>query len=150
MRKIVGTDYEKLKEIIGKVHKFHMDMRPDLFVADGFFNIDYFREIVGNSMSFVYDIGDGIAGVVIAFERKPLDIPVLKKRCVCSVEVFAVADDYQGQGIGHAMYDYLADECKKAGIDAIELTAYPANGKAIAFYEEIGFNVKSVRYEQRV
>lgn len=149
IRKITEKDYEKVKKLVEQVHELHMRYRPDLFVNEGLLNADYFNDIVNNSMSYVYDAGE-ILGVIVAFERGHNPIPILRKKRVCFVEILAVDEGHQHQGIGHALCDYLIDECKKNGLDTVELFVYPFNADATEFYEEMGFDVKSVKYEYRL
>ena len=150
IRSIQFSDYDKVKELVESVHMVHVKNRPDVFsdAMEKLLGWDYFRDIVNNSMSFVYTIGDVIVGLVIAFEHEHKSRPGYQDRKFCIIEVFVVADDYRNQGIGHLLYDHIVDVCREKDIDGIELGCYAFNKKARDFYEELGLTLKSVRYEQ--
>lgn len=148
IRPIQFSDYDKIKKLTDSVHKIHVENRPDIFTDEGLLNSEYFKDIVEKSMSFVFEVGGNIIGVIVAFNRGHNPIPILKKREVCFIEIFAVDDNYQKQGIGHALFDHLVEVCKNNKINSIELMCYPFNTKASEFYEELGFTVKSVKYER--
>lgn len=51
----------------------------------------------------------------------------------------AVADDYQGQGLGRTMLTHLIDQARKAGEKQLQLNVYKDNARAIRLYEKTGF-----------
>lgn len=50
-----------------------------------------------------------------------------------------LADAWQGRGLGRKMMDWLIEEARAAGKDAIELTTMPHNEKAFELYQKVGF-----------
>ena len=148
IRKIEEKDYTKIRRLVDMVHQFHYDNRSDIFKENSLLTDNYFRFVVNNSLSCVYEIDGNIVGVIIAFEKNINLSDVFQDRKICNIEVFVVDDEYQKMGIGHAMCDYLVENCKNNGIDAVELICYPFNKSAMDFYEELGFSVKLVSMEQ--
>lgn len=63
----------------------------------------------------------------------------------------AVAPDFQGQGVGKAIFLQLLDTVEQHHPDIlrVELVAQESNQRAIAFYKKIGF-VEEGRFERRI
>jgi acetyl coenzyme A synthetase (ADP forming)-like protein len=57
---------------------------------------------------------------------------------------FAVADDYQGQGLGTILLGQLAQVASARGIAVFEATVLPANYQMLGVFRESGFPVKIV------
>ena len=51
----------------------------------------------------------------------------------------AVADDYQGQGLGRTMLARLIGQARRAGEKQLQLNVYKDNARAIRLYEKVGF-----------
>lgn len=55
------------------------------------------------------------------------------------IERIYVDADFQGTGVGKAMFEQALDEAKEAGMDAVWLGVWEENLKAIEFYSRQGF-----------
>lgn len=53
----------------------------------------------------------------------------------------AVADKYQGLGLGRALMELLIEGAKLRGMEGIELHVFKHNRRAIALYRKLGFEV---------
>lgn len=53
----------------------------------------------------------------------------------------AIADDYQGLGLGKAMMELLIDAANLKNMDGIELHVFKHNLRAIALYHKLGFQI---------
>ncbi len=76
-----------------------------------------------------------------------MDNYIIKARKICFIESLGVKENYQHQGIGRKLYEYLKNEVKSKNIDAIELNVWGFNQDAIRFYESLGMNIKNMKYE---
>lgn len=56
---------------------------------------------------------------------------------------FAIADDYQGRGLGTVLLGQLADEAAARGIETFEASVLPHNHKMIAVFRDSGFLVST-------
>jgi ribosomal protein S18 acetylase RimI-like enzyme len=63
---------------------------------------------------------------------------------IWEVTNIAVAEDRQGDGIGRALLERVADEARAAGIARIELATAAADTGAIRFYQRCGFRLLRV------
>jgi GNAT superfamily N-acetyltransferase len=55
-----------------------------------------------------------------------------------------VVDARRSAGIGALLVDEFAAWARDAGASTLQVTAYAANDRALAFYERIGFTPRSV------
>jgi ribosomal protein S18 acetylase RimI-like enzyme len=53
----------------------------------------------------------------------------------------AVADEYQGLGLGRALMELLIDAARLRGMDGLELHVFKHNHRAIALYRKVGFEI---------
>lgn len=74
-----------------------------------------------------------IIGGIVAFEIHPIH----GKKEIYIYDI-AVHPDYQKQGIGKHLIDYLKDEAKNRGVDTIFVEAESEDVGAVAFYRAIG------------
>lgn len=51
----------------------------------------------------------------------------------------AVDPKYRGRGVGYALLESLADECRRLGIRVIHLEVRPSNADALSLYRKCGF-----------
>lgn len=57
----------------------------------------------------------------------------------------AVDFDYQRQGLGRALLEYLIDELEKRGVAILWLEVRVLNVVVIVLYESLGFNEATIR-----
>lgn len=55
------------------------------------------------------------------------------------ISTFAIHPDYQKQGLGRQMMDFIIDHCKKMNAKAIRLDVHEKNTPAISLYKSYGF-----------
>ncbi|MFA0758450.1 MAG: hypothetical protein PVTTEEND_001202 [Candidatus Fervidibacter sp.] len=53
----------------------------------------------------------------------------------------AVADEYQGLGLGRALMELLIEAARLRGMDGLELHVFKHNRRAIALYRKVGFEI---------
>ena len=53
----------------------------------------------------------------------------------------AVADEYQGVGVGRALMELLIEAARLRGMDGLELHVFKHNRRAIALYRKVGFEI---------
>jgi len=63
----------------------------------------------------------------------------------CEVLNFLVDNNFQGQGIGQSLFNYLLEELNKRLVKTINLEVRKSNKKAINFYYKNGFVKANIR-----
>lgn len=98
---------------------------------------DFLYEILHNDFSFNYVLEDngyivGYIGVWIMYEQS-------------QITTIGVDPKYQRQGLGKSMMNTVIDIVSQQGCETISLEVRISNQKAIALYENLGFQTVSIR-----
>ena len=149
IREMLLEDYEEVKELFYEVHNLHLENRPDIYIDGNPLPLKYFEELLNDkeNLNYVYILDNKVVGVLTADIKTTMDNYIIKSRRVCFIESLGVKENYQHQGIGRKLYEYLKNEVKSKNIDAIELNVWGFNENAIRFYESLGMNIKNIKYE---
>ena len=92
------------------------------------------------------DDGLGVVGTVFANTRDDY----FTGRRAAYVEVLAVSDQTQGQGVGRRLMDAVDEWARALGYYRVELSVFAANRRARSFYERLGFREEFVRCVKEV
>lgn len=98
---------------------------------------DFLYEILHNDFSFNYVLEDdgyivGYIGVWIMYEQS-------------QITTIGVDPKYQRQGLGKTMMNTVIDIANQQGCETMSLEVRISNQKAIALYENLGFQIVSIR-----
>lgn len=150
IRKLKKEDYLDIFELEKQVHKLHYSKRPDLYndVSD-LFPREYYNSIIDNNNSITIGIeyDNKIVAIIISEVKETSNISVIKKRRYCYIEDIVVDETHRRKGYAKILLNELREELKSLNISDIELTVWPFNKEAIAFYESIGMSAKNIKYE---
>ena len=150
IRKLKKEDYSDIFELEKQVHKIHYSNRPDLYndVSD-LFTKEYFYSIIENEKNIALgiELNNRIVAFIISGIKDTSNTPIIKKRRYCYIEDIVVDKEYRRKGYAKRLFNELKKQINKLDIDDIELTVWPFNKSAIAFYESIGMSVKNIKYE---
>jgi streptothricin acetyltransferase len=98
--------------------------------------LGYYRSAIKRGLSLgAYD-DEALIGIAIA-DRQDWNRTML-------LWEFHIAPDHQGRGIGRAMMERLAVNCKAAGMRIITVETSNINVPAIQFYRRVGFNIEAI------
>ncbi len=149
IRNLELLDYEDAKRLMYQVYALHYDNRPDIYEEGNPLPVEYFSDIINdkNALKIAYEENNRIIGILIATKKNSNNIPTIKKRITYFIEDIVVDNNYQKRGIGKKLYNYLLDNAKKEGADAIELNVWAFNSSAIKFYESLGMTIKNMKFE---
>lgn len=101
---------------------------------------------IARGIGFVAKVDEQIIGEIHAYPP----IPKLFAHILSDLTI-AVHPDYQGAGVGRALFSALLDEVKlhRHPIQRVELLVRQSNLKAINFYQSLGFEIEG-HFQQRV
>lgn len=140
-------DYEAVEGIMKQVHHMHVAWRPDIYRnMDPVLPYAMYQEHLAEQQVIVAEAAGQVAGVVIYVTHRISGGP-MQKRKVLFVDSMAVEERYRGQGIGHKLFDYVRQLCRKQQYDGLELQVNARNAAARAMYEKYGFTEKSINME---
>ena len=67
-----------------------------------------------------------------------------------NINDFCVDEPFRNKGIGTQMMAELRVLAKAFGCTDLQLTVYPQNDEAVAFYQKCGYMIKSIDMQRKV
>ncbi len=143
-------DLEDINRIAIQVHELHVGWRPDIYChTDCIFPLDYLRECIQEKTLFVAKIEETIVGFIL-FRIGQMKGPGNVPRKVLQIDSIGVEEAAQNQGIGSQMMAELRVLAKAFGCTDMQLSVYPENDRAVAFYQKCGFMIRNINMQRKV
>jgi len=144
------SDWEAINRLSNQVAALHTAWRPDLFrTAEYSYPKEVVEELINEKSIFVAKLNGTVVGYT-AFWIWETNGSCSVPRKVLSINDFCVDEDARGHGIGTQMMQELRVLAKAFGCTDLQLTVYPQNDAAIAFYQKCGFTIKSIDMQRKV
>ena len=142
-----SSDYDRVEVLMKQVQQLHVEWRPDIYkMGATVLPKDIFEKAVTEKNFLVAEVEEMVVGLLFFYVyHRENDSSVT--RDVLFVDSMAVHEDYRGQGIGHALFDYVKVVAKEKHIAAIELSVNAKNVDAMVMYRKYGFGEKSITME---
>lgn len=145
IEKMNETDYETVKAMAHKLQLQHVKGREDIFdPAYEEYNIDSFRELVNSDNKLAYTAKENgrILGYIVA---EIINLKgVFKKTVIVYVNDLYVSEKARGQHIGSSLMARIEEDVRRIKAQRIELMVWNFNQEAIAFYERLGYGIRSM------
>lgn len=143
-------DREAVEALARQVHGLHVSWRPDLYtMPEALYPEPLYVQVLEQKSLFVARQEETVVGY-LRIRRLDAEGNGLVPRRELVVEELCVREDLRGQGIGTRMLQEAAVLAKAFGCTSLRLGAYPQNEEALAFYQKLGFTVRSVTLEQNL
>lgn len=144
------ADREAVNSLAREVHAMHVQWRPDKFeTAQELYTQERFQEAVKERQIYVAKVGGLIAGYVL-LQVRTVDFPGQVKRNVMLVEEICVEKALRNQGIGKQIMLEVRALARAFGCRDLQLSVYPQNESAVAFYEKCGFTIQHITLHSKV
>ncbi|MBR5564960.1 MAG: GNAT family N-acetyltransferase [Roseburia sp.] len=142
-----NSDYDMVEVLMKQVQQMHVEWRPDIYkMGATVLSKGIYEKAVAEKNFLVAEVEEMVVGLLFFYVyHRENDSSVT--RDVLFVDSMAVHEDYRGQGIGHALFDYVKVVAKEKQIAAIELSVNAKNVDAMAMYRKYGFGEKSITME---
>lgn len=152
IRTLCEQDYVEAKRLMMQVHELHVQHRPDIYVNENPLPKEYFDQLCHDqdSLSYVYEEGGKLCGLLLAVKRTNRPIPITRQRTIYVIDTIVVDDQCKRKGIGKKLYAHMLALAHKERMDGIELTVWSFNEAALAFYQSLGLSMKTINLEQSV
>jgi GNAT superfamily N-acetyltransferase len=145
----VGTeaDLRTLSALGNEINAIHHAAWPGIFAAAGDPGRDdaFWRPFVseGNSVALLAEVDGADIGMVVAsvVEEKASLLNPIK---FCRVGSIGVTAGHRNSGVGHLLMAKVEGWAKSRGAVDIRLNVWEFNARAIEFYRELGYEVRSV------
>ena len=109
----------------------------------------YFADLIASDTSacLIAEI-DGLAiGYLAGYTREPSDLRPIK---TAELESMFVREAWRSRRVGEQLVQRFAEWAQAQGAQRISVTAYYANGRAVQFYQRVGFTPKHITLEARL
>lgn len=144
------SDREVINAMARQVHAMHVQWRPDIYeMVDELYPEARFQEAVNARQLYVGKIG-GVTVGYVAVKIRDYDWPGMVKRKVMFVDEICVEESCRNQGIGMEMMADVRALAKAFRCTDLQLSAYPQNDGAVAFYQKCGFTIQSISMQRKV
>lgn len=145
-----SADREAVNALALQVHAMHVAWRPDIYeMVDSLYPQDRFAAAVKERQLYVAKIDNVVVGYVLV-KMRFYDWPGVVKRKVMLVDEICVHESCRRQGIGRQMMEEVKVLARAFGCTDLELGVYPQNGAALALYESVGMDVRSIQYQMKL
>lgn len=146
IRKLTTNDFEFVESVIAKLHKIHVDNRPDFYIENErpISNKEY-KAMLNNQdkINIAYIVDDKIAGVCLATIKDKIE------KSIYIDEIF-VLEEFRHQGIATKLYKQVESIANNIGAKRIDLTVWQFNNAAINFYKSLGMKTQRIVLETRL
>lgn len=144
------ADLDEINRLSAQVIDLHRAWRPDVFQnSDVSYSTEILEELIQAEAIYVAKKRDSVIGYT-AFWIWQTNGPCFVPRKVMSIHDFCVDERFRGDGIGSEMMNEISTIASSRGCTDLELTVYPQNDAAIAFYRCCGFDTKSLDMQKKL
>jgi len=148
LRKSNLSDYEIVDEMLCRLHKYHVENKPEVYKdIDYFFSKGEFEKVLEeNNNFFILSILDGVVLGLIWYRRAEKGNKFEKNRTQLWIDGLYVDERYRNKGIAKRLLGEVMDIAKNDGIDSIESMVWDfneASKKLFAKYFEVRANIMS-------
>lgn len=150
LREAMINDFYQVNKICSYVHSIHVKERPDVFKEseDSLSKDDFERSIKNdNKKIIVAQLNENIIGVCIFEIIKISENNLMHKKSIMNIEILGTHPNFQKQGIGTLLINYLKKYREDYNISTIQLTTWCFNHNALKFYEKHDFLKRNYRLE---
>lgn len=146
------NDAERLTELFTELHRYHVEIKPETFIMpDREWFSGRISEILNDSGQtvFVHDSGGKVDGYAVV---KIMDVNSEEKipRRMCYIDCFAVSESCRRRGIGTKLFKAVKAFGREHNCTSVQLGVSACNESAVAFYEKMGLNPRTIQMEMRI
>ncbi len=146
----VFADREAVNAMAGQVHAMHVSWRPDIYtLVEEQYPEERFRNAIRERQIYVAKLDDLPVGYVL-IKIRDFDFPGVVKRKIMLVDELCVREECRRQGIGTQIMEDVRALAKAFRCTDLQLSVYPQNDDAVAFYQKCGFTIQSINMQRKV
>ena len=144
------SNWKDINRISAQVAQIHASWRPDLFYhGEISYPKDLLEKMIRDKQIFVARINDIVVGYAAFYIWNTNGVCCVPRK-VMSINDFCVDEPFRNKGIGTQMMTELRVLAKAFGCTDLQLTVYPQNDAAVAFYQKCGYMIKSIDMQRKV
>lgn len=144
-------DLERINELAVKLHEYHVEWRPDIFVhTDQVITKEELQAMITNGKMFVAKENDKVLGYIILGPIREDHKNGYNYRKQLELEALIVDDTVRNKGVGSALMKKALDYAKENNCTDVRLTVNEENTSAIKLYEKLGMRVRNIAYTMKI
>lgn len=146
IRDLTISDFEIIESIIAKLHKLHVENRPDFYIENEHpINKKEYKAMLNNQnkINIAYIIDDEIVGVCLATIKDRIEKSIY-------IDDIFVLEEFRHQGVATKLYKQIESIAKDIGAKRIDLTVWQFNKTAMNFYKSLGMKTQRIVLETRL
>lgn len=146
IRELTLNDFEIAENIIARLHKIHVENRPD-FYKENERPIDKkeYRQLLKSqdkiNLAFVVD--NKITGICLATVKNRIEKSIY-------IDDIFVLEEFRHRGIATRLFEQIKVTAKDIGAKRIDLTVWQFNTPALNFYKSLGMETQRTILETRL
>lgn len=140
------NDFTVVESIIAKLHKLHVENRPDFYIENEHpINKKEYKAMLNNQnkINIAYIIDDEIVGVCLATIKDRIEKSIY-------IDDIFVLEEFRHQGVATKLYKQIESIAKNIGAKRIDLTVWQFNKTAMNFYKSLGMKTQRIVLETRL
>lgn len=152
IRKAKKEDFDQIHKLIKQVHDIHVNEREDIYKnVDPITRESFIEDLLNiNNIYIVAEENNVIVGICLAELKEITNNKIMKDRKIINIGDICVDKEKRKQGIGKQLYNEIIKYAEESKVDSVELMVWGFNKNAIDFYENIGMEVKNIRFEHKI
>lgn len=146
IRELTINDFEIVESIIARLHKLHVDNRPDFYVENEHpINKKEYKAMLNNQdkINIAYVADGKIAGVCLATIKDRIEKSIY-------IDDIFMLEEFRHQGIGTKLSKQVESIANDIGAKRIGLTVWQFNKTAVKFYKSLGMETQRIVFETRL
>lgn len=146
IKRLTINDFSVVESVIAKLHKIHVDNRPDFYIENEHpLAKKEYKAMLNNQdkISIAYIVDDKIAGVCLATIKDKIEKSIY-------IDDIFVLEEFRHQGIATKLYKQVESIANNIGAKRIDLTVWQFNNTAINFYKSLGMETQRIVLETRL
>lgn len=146
VKELTVNDFTVVESIIAKLHKLHVENRPDFYIENEHpINKKEYKAMLNNQnkINIAYIIDDEIVGVCLATIKDRIEKSIY-------IDDIFVLEEFRHQGIATKLYKQIESIAKDIGAKRIDLTVWQFNKTAMSFYKSLGMKTQRIVLETRL
>ena len=143
-------DWKILNDLCRQVHTLHVNWRPDIFQnVDVPYPTQYLLEDIKSDAIYCAEVDDRVVGMVRIYTWSANGAGSVPSK-VMDIDDITIDEHYRHQGIGQRIMADLKEIAAQRGCNDLQLSVYPQNDGAVAFYQKCGFAIQSISMQRKV
>lgn len=146
IRELTINDFEIVESVIAKLHKIHVENRPDFYIeSEHTISKKEYKAMLSNQdkINIAYIVDDKIAGICLATIKDRIEKSIY-------VDDIFVLEEFRHQGIATRLYKQVENIANDIGAKRIDLTVWQFNKTAMNFYKSLGMKTQRTVLETRL